>query len=57
MIKIKKSREGLFTDKARRAGMSVPAFARRVLAEGSRYSAETKRQANFARNSRKWSHK
>jgi hypothetical protein len=53
-IKIKKSHEGLFTAKAKRAGMSVQAYARKVLAEGSRATAATKRQANFARNAAKW---
>lgn len=53
-IHIEKSREGLFSAKARRAGMGVQAYARRVLAKGSRASAATKRQANFARNAKKW---
>lgn len=53
-IRIKKSREGLFAAKAKRAGMGVQAYARKVLAKGSRASAETKRQANFARNSKRW---
>ena len=54
-IKIKKSREGSFTAKAKRAGMGVQAFARKVLAapEG-RYSASTRKQANFARNAKAW---
>jgi len=54
-IQIKKSREGLFTAKAKREGMTPAAFARKVLAapEG-RYSASTRKQANFARNARKW---
>ena len=53
-IHIGKSREGLFSAKARRAGMGVQAYARKVLARGSRASAATKRQANFARNAKKW---
>ena len=53
-IHIKKSREGRFTEKARRAGMGVQAYARKVLAKGSRASAATKRQANFARNAKRW---
>lgn len=53
-IEIKKSREGLFTAKAKRAGMSVQAYAKKVLAPGSRASAETKKQANFARNAKEW---
>ena len=53
-IHIEKSREGLFAAKARRAGMGVQAYARKVLARGSRASAATKRQANFARNAKRW---
>ena len=53
-IHIRKSREGLFSAKAKRAGMGVQAYARKVLAKGSRASAATKRQANFARNAKKW---
>ena len=53
-IHIRKSREGLFSAKAKRAGMCVQAYARKVLARGSRASAATKRQANFARNAKKW---
>ena len=41
-IRIKESREGLFAAKAKRAGMGVQAYARKVLAKGSRASAETK---------------
>ena len=49
-IGIKPSREGLFTAKAKRAGMTVQAFAKKVLAapEG-KYSLETRKPANFAR--------
>ena len=49
-ISIKPPREGLFTAKAKRAGMTVQAFAKKVLAapEG-KYSPETRKQANFAR--------
>ena len=53
-IHTKKSREGLFAEKARRAGMGVQAYARKVLAKGFRASAATKRQANFARNAKRW---
>jgi len=54
-IKIKKSREGLFTAKAKRAGMGVQAFARKVLAAPKgRYSASTRKQANFAKNAKAW---
>ena len=38
-IRIKKSREGLFTAKAKRAGMGVQAFAKKVLsAPAGKYS-------------------
>ena len=47
-IRIKKSKRGAFTAKAKRAGMGVAAFARKVLAKGSRATAETKKQAAFA---------
>jgi len=54
-IHIKKENVGKFTAKATRAGMSVQQYANKVLKEGSRASAETKKQANFARNAKKWS--
>jgi hypothetical protein len=47
-IKIK--RPGAFTAKAKAAGMSVPGYAAKVLRKGSKASALTKKQANFARN-------
>ena len=54
-IGIRPSREGLFAKKARAAGLGVQAFARKVLAAPKgRYSPATKRQANFARNAKKW---
>lgn len=53
-IHIKKSREGLFTAKAKRAGKSVQAYASQVLANPGQYDASTRKQANFARNARKW---
>jgi len=55
-IHIKKSHKGLFTAKAKAAGMSVQAFARHVLANKEKYSAATVKQANFARNASKWKH-
>lgn len=55
-IRIRSSREGVFTAKAKRAGLGVQAFARKVLsAPAGRYSASTRKQANFARNARKFS--
>lgn len=53
-IHIKKSHEGLFTQKANRAGMGVQEFASHVLANKENYSSETVKQANFARNAAKW---
>jgi len=41
-------RPGAFTRKARAAGVSVAAFARRVRANPRRYSTRTHRQANLA---------
>jgi len=46
-------RLGAFTHKAKKAGMSVPAYARKVTKKGSRASTRTKRQANFAKISRR----
>jgi hypothetical protein len=42
-------RPGAFRAKAKRAGMSVSAYARKVLKKGSRASTRTKRQAALAR--------
>ena len=42
-------RPGAFTRKARAAGMSVSAYAARVLRPGSRADVRTKRQAVLAR--------
>ena len=54
-IKIRKSMEGVFTVKAKKAGMGVQAFAKKVLsAPDGRYSPATRRQANFARNAKSW---
>lgn len=53
-MKIKIKRPGAFTAKAKAAGMSVSAYATKVLKPGSKASALTKKQANFARNARKW---
>ena len=54
MIKIKKENRGKFTAKAKRAGKSVQAYAASVLKKGSKASASTRKQANFARNAAKW---
>ena len=48
-------RPGAFTRKARAAGMSVQAYARKVVAPGSRADTQTKRQAYIAlRAKRGW---
>ncbi len=49
-IKIKKSHAGLFTKKAKAAGMSVQGYARKVMANKSKYPAKTVEEANFAKN-------
>ena len=42
-------RPGAFRAKAKKAGMSTSAYARKVTAKGSKASARTKRQANLAK--------
>jgi hypothetical protein len=46
-------RPGTFTKKAKAAGMSVGAFASKVLKKGSQASARTKKQANLAKTLRR----
>ena len=50
-IRIDPANKGVFTAKAKRAGLGVQAYAKKVLAapEG-KFSPETRKQANFARN-------
>ena len=55
-IHIKKSTKGTFTAAAKRAGMSVKAYAAKVLKPGSHASAKMKAKARFARNASKWHH-
>lgn len=55
-INIKPSHKGLFTAKAKAAGMSVQAYAAKVLADPNA-SGATKKQANFARNAAGFHHK
>jgi len=45
----KKGTEGVFTAKAKKAGMGVQAYADKVLAKDSEASTKTKRQAAFAK--------
>lgn len=42
-------RPGAFTAKAKKRGLSVPAFARQVLANKGAYSSLTVKQASLAR--------
>ena len=42
-------RPGVFTAKAKRAGMSVQAYANKVLKKGSKADTRTKRQASLAK--------
>ena len=53
-INIKPSHKGDFTAKAKKAGESVQEYANNVLSPDSKASAATKKQANFARNAKKW---
>ena len=46
-------RPGAFTKKAKRAKMSVPKYASKVLKTGSKASTRTKRQARLAQTLRK----
>jgi len=54
-IHIKKENRGKFTAAAKRAGMGVQAYARKVLADPNA-SGTLKKRANFARNASKWKH-
>ena len=56
-IHIKPSKRGTFTAAAKKHGMGVQAFARKVLANKSNYSPAMVKKANFARNASKWNHK
>jgi len=53
---IKPENKGKFTKKAKEHGESVSKYAKEVLQEGSKASATTKKEANFARNAKKWNH-
>ena len=46
-------RPGAFTAKAKRAGMSVQAYARKVLKKGSKASKLTKQQSRLAQTFKK----
>ena len=51
-IHIKPANKGKFTAKAKRAGMSVQAYASKILKAGSGASTATKKQAQFAKMQR-----
>ena len=54
-ISINPANKGKFTAKAQAAGMGVQAYASKVLnAPEGKFSASTRKQANFARNASKW---
>jgi hypothetical protein len=53
-INIKKSKVGTFTKAAKKAGMSVQDFAKKVLANKHNYSSAMVKKANFAANAAKW---
>ena len=55
-INIKPSRKGTFTAAAKRHGKGVQEFATQVLANKEDYSPAMVKKANFASNSRHWSH-
>jgi hypothetical protein len=48
--------EGALTRKAKAAGMSTSAFAKKATAKGSRASTQTKRQAGLAKTFASWRH-
>lgn len=56
-IKIKPQNKGKFTAKAKAKGEGVQQYANQVVKPGSKASPATKKQANFAKNAAKFSHK
>lgn len=55
MVSIKPSKKGTFTAAAKKAGKSVQAEARAVLADRNA-SPAMKKKAQFAKNAAKWNH-
>lgn len=53
-IVIQPSKVGTFTAAAKRAGMSVQAFATHVLANPGQYSEAMRKKAQFAKNATKF---
>jgi hypothetical protein len=57
-LKITIKHPGALTRKAKASGMSPRAFANKVMAAPKgRYTAQTRRQANFAKVAATWNHK
>ena len=57
-IHIKASHKGRFTAKAKKAGMGVQAYAKKVLKKGSGANKTLREEANFAREAKRhWSEK
>ena len=54
-IHIKKQNRGTFTASAKRAGMGVQEYARKVLSDPNATPLQ-RRRANFARNAKKFKH-
>jgi hypothetical protein len=50
---VPEERKGVFTAKAKRAGMGVQEYAEEVTRPGSKASTQTKREANLARTLKK----
>lgn len=55
-IHINPAHKGEFTMKANAAGKSVQAFASEVLSNPNHYHGATVKQANFAKNAKKFKH-
>lgn len=55
-IRIKPGNKGKFTAKAKARGEGVQQYANEVLKPGSKASPATRKQANFARNAKKFKH-
>lgn len=55
-IHIKKKNRGKFKAAAKRAGMSVQAYANKVLKKGSKAGKQLRKRAQFAKNAAKWHH-
>lgn len=56
-IHINPEKAGVFTAKAKAAGMSVQAYANKIMnAPIGKYSPQLRKQANFARNAKKFKH-